>query len=284
MANMAMITRDVIEDELRLLNGLRSQYAEKKGSAAERKANATLEALDAQIDTTAEGNPMPALRDFVPDDEQALEPVVRMGYVASFVHALDSWAEQAANEAVTAILKAQGDDTTLDAIKAQFDEKRTYVEALFVVARTPAFDVDLHVHTEACQAERAELKGKALADHIAADSCPELELPTLRAARSTSRPTTKRSGKFASYYRIVDGERKYQPASQDTFSSFAWYHGQKILGNGGKIGSVKAAELEAFLKDQGVDSPMGKPWDVVGADGNSYGMDVTTPDTPDEEE
>lgn len=242
MTSSIAITRKGLEDEVNLLTALASQYKEKKGSAAQRKADATVEALGAEVDVNAEDSAMPRPGEFDLD----LTGKVRLGDLARFVHALDQWAEQAANEAVTAILKAQGDDTTLDAIKAQFDEKRTFVEALFKVA--PAFGV----------------------------SVDGLELPTLRAASSGSRTpgTSRRKGKFGHYYRVVSGVRHDQPASQDTLSSFAWYQGHNILGGDRPRNSVKADELTKWLSDHGVDSPMGKAWEVEGADGNTYGMEI----------
>lgn len=248
------ITRKGIDEEVNLLKALASQYAEKKGSAAERKANATVEALVTEVDVNDEDNPMPRPGQFDLD----LSGKVRLGDLARFVHSLDEWAEQVANEAVTSILKAQGDDTTLDAIKAQFDEKKTFVEALLKVA--PAFGVEVD----------------------------DVELPSLRAGRSSgSRSATpRRKGKFGHYYRIVSGVRHDQPASQDTLSSFAWYHGHNALGGDRPKNSVKVDEFTKWLSDHGVDSPMGKAWSVEGADGNTYGMDVidNSADTAGEEE
>lgn len=249
MSKSMAITRKGIDDEVNLLKALGAQYAEKKGSAAERKANATVEALDQPVDITDSENPIPAFP--MPEADQPL----RLGDLAVYVHSLDQWAEQVANEAVTAILKAQGDDTSLDAIKAQFDEKRTFVEALLKVA--PAFGV----------------------------SVDDVELPTLRAGRSSaSRPTSRRKGKFGHYYRVVSGVRHDQPASQDTLSSFAWYQGHNILGGDRPRNSVKADELTKWLSEHGVDSPMGKAWEVEGADGNTYGMEIVDNSATDQDE
>lgn len=258
MSKSMAITRKVIDDEVNLLKALATQYTEKKGSALQRKADAQLASLDDVISITTD-NPMPDVlvtSGVVGEDGEQVSPAsVRLGDLAVYVVELTAWAEQAANEAVTSKLKAEGDDNTLDAIKEQFDDKRTFVEALLKVA--PAFNVNVD----------------------------DVELPSLRASRSSgSRPATRRKGKFAHYYRLVNDERIDQPASQDTLSSFAWYQGHKILGNGGKIGSVKAADLEAWLKDHGVDSPMGKAWTVEGADGNTYGMEIVDPATDTSEE
>jgi hypothetical protein len=93
-------------------------------------------------------------------------------------------------------------------------------------------------------------------------------IPALRAHR-TSTGTRKPGSKTAVFYRVLaNGEERPQSDSQNTWSSFVYYHSAKF-GSAGERMSTDAAT--AYVKTLGVDSPMGKPWEIE-VNGVKYGM------------
>lgn len=254
MTANVMFDRATIEAEIVQLQALVDSIKERRGTAAKKLQDATLTALDMSVsfndsDTDAFTDKYIEAVDGIGDGKSA----VKLSDLAEYVQALNEWAEQLAHEAVTSILKANGQADNTAALKEQYDAKRTMIEAMVTL----------------CVAQKIDVSG--------------IVIPHLRAGRPPGTTTRKPGSKWAHFYRIVDGVRKDQSDSQNTLSSFAFYHGAKMTGSDER---VSTADLTAFLKTQGVDSPMGKPWSIE-VDGVTYGMDVeseATADTASEEE
>lgn len=254
------LTREYLDGEVAKLTALADSVKSKAGSAAKRQQEATDQAMGVDVTFSAEDT-LPTLAtvgalllDPAAEGKQYLP--INLGELATAVQALDEWAAQVANEAVTAILKAQGDDSTLDTMRAQYAKQKEVVEALLVVfAATTDIDVS------------------------------DITLPTLRAARATSTP--RRQGtKRGHFYRVIDGEKRYQSDNQDTQSSVAWYFGAVITEQTGKGSTnngkgVPVNELEAYLRKHVTDSPLGKPWEVE-REGVVFGYEIAS--ASDEEE
>lgn len=242
------LTREYLDGELTKLSALVDSIKVKQGSANQRLHDATLEALGTEITVDGDAAPKFGL------DSVNGQVVINLGYLAQYVKDVSEWAENVRDETVRGILKAQGNEDNLSALREQYVKQTEVVKALLVILPTVGVDVS------------------------------EVVLPQLRAGRSAS-PTKRTLGKrFAHFYRILpDGERRDQSDKQNSLSSMAWYYGEKITGigsaNQGK--GCSAAELDSFLRKQGIDSPNGKSWTFV-VDNVTYGMDVIT--AGDEEE
>lgn len=248
------LTREFFEGEVATLTAIVEQVKVKQGSASQRAKDATLTALGGDVTFTADDDlsALAGVFSLVADDDGDTH-VINLGDLATAVHNLNEWAAQIGNEAVTAILKAQGDDKSLATLKEQYTAQKEKVEALQTVFKLVP-DVDVS----------------------------DIELPTLRAARVSASPAPSRKGKRGTFYRIIDGERRPQSSRQDSMSSMAWYYGAVICerdGNGSSNNGhgVSAAELEAYLRKNVTDSPFGKAWTVermIGDKVVTYGMDV----------
>lgn len=253
------LTREYLDGELAKLTALADSVKAKQGSAAQRAREATEQAMGVDV-TFSDNDDVPrswlSLLGDVAEGEGAV--TVNLGQLAQAVHAIDEWAAQVANECVTGILKQAGDDNSLATLKEQYAKQRDVVEALVTVF-TAATDIDVS----------------------------DVVLPTLRAPRTTSAPS-QRKGKRGHFYRVVDGERREQSDQQDTLSSVAWYFGAAITEQTGKGSTnngkgVPTAELEKYLRAQGIDSPLGKPW-TLEREGVTFGMEIVGGDEAKSEE
>lgn len=246
-----MFNREAIEAEVVTLQALVDSIKEKRGSQAKLLQEATDQALSDMV--TFDAEQLPSWGDSV--EFNGKEASATLVDIAVYVQELNTWADQLRNEAVTAILKANGATDNVEALKAQYDSKRQLVEAMLIV----------------CNAQGIDVEG--------------IVIPALRVGRPPGSTSTRRSGsKYGHFYRVVDGVRKDQSESQDTLSSFTYYHGVKLMQQDDR---PSTAEVTAFLKTHGVDSPMGKAWtlDVIDADGKTvtYGMEIVG-ETASEEE
>lgn len=205
-----------------------------KGTVSDRRQLATWEALGSSFDDMS--------YDDKPFADEIPQPPTdgTLADVATWVVEVNAWAEQVADEVVTKILKAQSPDTgTLDALKAQYAEKRAMVDAMGVLMKAQGIDVS------------------------------DVTVPALKAGGGGSsgpRPV-KTSG--MTWYRIIDGEKRPQPDSQDKHSSMAYYYGKKIMGTEER---PSVDEFNKWLLDNGVKS-VTEPWSVE-VDGITYGMEI----------
>lgn len=254
---LAMATafdRKMLDAEIVQLSALVTAIKGQQGSAAKRHEAATLEALGTDVlveDVSVFSIPGPQL----PNEGAVTMSLAR---IAKYVADLNSWAEQAANEAVTVILKGQNDEGKLDALREQYKAKRELCEAYVTVLTSMKIDVS------------------------------DVEIPMLRGStgpRTSSAKTSK-----GRWYRIVKGMRKDQPDSQNTISSFAYYHGAALVGTPGEGSTangkgVPTDVLEKWLTKNVTEgaSPIGRSWSVE-VDGVTYGMDVVPDKAGDEEE
>lgn len=256
MTNNVMFDRKAIEAEVVQLQALVDSIKEKRGSAAVRTRNATLQALGETVDF--EWDNMPKFStEIIPLDQSGDNVRVGLGDIAQYVANVTEWAEQLRDEVVTSILKSNGQSDNVAALKEQYVAKRTLIEAMVTL----------------CQAQG-----------IAVD---DIKIPSVGGGRppgSTNVMKSKgTSSKFARYFRIIDDEKKYQADSQNTLSSFAYYHGHKVMQCDPH---VSTADFTKWLNDHGVDSPMGKPWSIE-VENVTYGMETTdnndTPEVSEEE-
>lgn len=246
-----MFNREAIEAEVVTLQALVDSIKEKRGNAAKRLQEATEQALTETV--TFDAEQLPSWGESV--EFNGKEATATLVDIAVYVQELDTWADQLRNEAVTAILKANGATDNVEALKAQYDSKRQLVEAMIVL----------------CKAQSIDVEG--------------IVIPALRVGRPPGSTNTRKSGsKYGHFYRVVDGVRKDQPESQDVLSSFTYYHGAKLMQQDER---PSTDQLTSYLKTHGVDSPMGKAWslDVIDADGKTvtYGMEIVG-ETASEEE
>lgn len=261
---MATLTQEGVDEEFAKLDALVAQLKKKAGSASQRKAEAKMAIMGGSVEV--EEADIEVLRKLVNvyDLTSSGKALVNLGDLAVSVCDALSWANQVGDEAVTAYLKAQGSDEDLTALKKAYEDQKTRCEALLTVAAViPGLD--------------ELVKGKVI--------------PTVRAPRSTggSKPA---GSSFGHFYRILpSGEKKYQSGGQDKLSSMAWYFGALMVGKPGEGDrydgkGIGVGELEAFLRANVTDSPIGKPWEyVVSTDAGdiTFGFEVTGT-TPDEEE
>lgn len=233
-----LFDRAAVEGEIVQLQALVDSIKEKRGNAAKRIADATLSALGQSVSFDIDSVPAAFVPDL--DGENA---TANLSDVAQYVEDLTSWADQLRNEAVTSILKANGQTDNVAALREQYTTKRTLVEAMKTLCEAQGIDVS------------------------------DIVIPHVGGGRPPGSTSTRKPGsKFARFYRVVSGERREQSDSQNTLSSFVYYHGQRMLGLESR---PSTAEVTAWLKTQGVDSPMGKSWSLD-VDGVTYGMDVET--------
>ncbi len=269
------IDRKTLDAEVVQLEALVSAIKSQQGSASERTRNATLTALGQDVvinsvDLQTFDFPVNTgwraddpNEDGTPAEDADGNPLgvevatFNLGSLASFVAELSSWAEQVANETVTTILKASTDSSNLDALREQYKAKREYVDALLLILNMQKIDVS------------------------------DVVIPALRGSGGPRNRSANKS--HQRWYRIVKGERKDQAPSQNSLSSFAYWHGAKLMGvvnqdgttNNGK--GVSSAALEQFLR-KGITDSLAKSWSVE-VDGVTYGMDIAdTPSDSSEEE
>jgi hypothetical protein len=249
MTNIASLSRESIEAEFTVLEALATQLKAKSGSIAQRRKDATLTALGSDVTFGADDD-VSAAQDLVDllsflgqtGDEQVS---FNLGDLATAAASFCEWAHAVGEEARDAVLKSQGNDEDLVAMREQFDEKVTDCKALVTVGKMMGIDV----------------RG--------------LEVPTLRAPRTTS--TASGASKHGHFYRVVDGVRKDQSGSQDTLSRYAWYHGASLMGvekgsaNQGK--GMPTNDVEAFIRTF-TDSPIGKSWSHTSPDGVTHNFEV----------
>lgn len=250
-----MFDRSTIEGEIAVLQALVDQVKEKKGNAAKRLAEATWTALDERIDVNGDDSPIAGFSGLLPVDT---EGTVRLGDLATYVHALDQWAEQQANEAVQAIVRKAGNVDNVDALVEQYRSGVEKVKAMITLAK--GFDVDT--------------KG--------------LEIPALRGGSVSTGSQSRRStsAKRQLFYRLLPGgERRDQSENQNSLSSMAWYYGAKIVGveqgSSNKGRGVTAKELEEYLRKNIDGFSLGKNWYIEAGD-TTYGMDVVEPSADDQ--
>lgn len=240
-----MFNREAIEAEVVTLQALVDSIKEKRGSQAKLLQEATDQALSDTVTFDLDSIPAPFNTHGSEDTFGAA-----LVDIAVYVQELNTWADQLRNEAVTAILKANGATDNVEALKAQYDSKRQLVEAMLIV----------------CNAQGIDVEG--------------IVIPALRVGRPPGSTNTRKSGsKYGHFYRVVDGVRKDQSESQDTLSSFTYYHGAKLMQQDDR---PSTAGVTAFLKTHGVDSPMGKAWSIE-SDGVTYGMEIVGETVSEEE-
>lgn len=87
-----------------------------------------------------------------------------------------------------------------------------------------------------------------------------------------SGPSVKVSG--AQYFRTVNGETTDQPASQNSVSSLAYYHGAKVMGQDNR---PSTDEFVKWAAEQGVDVKQATGWTLEGKD-VTVGMRVVAPE------
>ena len=180
--------------------------------------------------------------------------------VLAYAEALVEAAGQAMDEAVTAHLRKSKDDgaTSLTALRETFASKKEAADAM-----------------------------RNLLVQLGIEGAESITVPTLKGTGRVGTGTGKSAdSKGQQFYRLVNGERHEQQASQNKLSSVAWYFGAAIVGtdkgstNSGR--GVTTAELTKFLGDKGVTVTAGTPW-VYEVDATfSVGMDVTANGTDEE--
>lgn len=240
------LDRTTIEGEIAVLQALVDQVKEKKGNAAKRLAEATVTALSSVVTLDPDVVKLPT-------SEDVADGSIRLGDLATYVHALDQWAEQQANEAVQAIVKASGNVDNVEALVEQYRTGVEKVKAMLTLAES--FDVDV--------------KG--------------LEIPAMRGGSVSTGSQSRRStsAKRQAFYRLLPGgERRDQSENQNSLSSMAWYYGAKITGveqgSTNKGRGVTAKELEEYLRKNIEGFSLGKNWYIEAGD-TTYGMDVVEP-------
>lgn len=243
--------RETFVGEVAKLQALVDAIKTQRGSAAKRLQEATETALGQAVTFVVDDVPKPF--DVITHDEHGS---AILGDVAVYVQALTEWAEQIRNETVSAIVKADGLGDRLDVLKAQYENGRTYVDAMRVLLAAAKVDVS------------------------------DIETPSV--GRGGGRPAgTRTTGtKSFRFYRVENGIRKDQSDQQNSLSSFAFYHGAKITGvensptNNGK--GVPVGTLKSFLKSHEINAELlSTPW-AIDVDGVTYGLDVRS--NSDEEE
>jgi hypothetical protein len=248
------VSRGAYIERVETLRQLAEAIKVQKGSQVKRLADATHTALGKDVEVDV---PRIVFNMGVPKDDKV---TVNLGDFAVWLEDVNSYAEQVATEQRDLILKEASQGNTLDALKAQYEQGLKTVIALATILNQTDPDKTIGLNVE------------------------DVELPDLRGARSSG---TRRAGsKSATFYRIVDGVRKPQGDAQDNISSFAYWHGARLVGTPGKGSTnqgkgVPVDELEKFLRDNGHDSPRGKSWSIE-QNGVTYGMD-TVSDTSEEE-
>lgn len=247
MTTNVMFNRDAIEAEIVQLQALVSAIKEQRGSASKRLRDAIDQALteDVEFDATDAGFPQLNWEAFEDSGDRVhvQGPLVE---IATYVESINEWADQLRDEAVSLILKDQASVNNLDALKEQYHAKRTMVEAMITLCKAQKIDVD------------------------------GLAVPAIgggRPAGSKNSNTPRKPGsKWSRFYRVVNGERKDQSDSQNTLSSFAYYHGAKLMQVDERPST--AALTEYLRKQLGIDSPIGKSWFFT-VDDIGYGNEVS---------
>lgn len=222
------------------LQAIVDQVKDVRGTASARKAAALSDALTQDLPEGFKG------LGFIgrPTDGKAKT----LGQFAEFVALVNETADQIRDEMVTGILKANSPDTgTLDALKAQYAEKRALVDAMVTLMGAQGIDVS------------------------------DVTIPALsKSAGSASTTTRTVSTSGMHYYREIDGVRHDQSDTQDKLSSMAWYYGVKITGDSSNTTNkgvgVPASVLSEFLLANGIES-LTKPW-TYEVDGVTYGMEI----------
>lgn len=255
MTQSIQFDRKALDAQVIALQALVDSVKAQQGSAAKRIHDATLNALGEDVNFDQEDIPTPFNAH---GRSGSYSQGASLGDIAVYVQELNDWAEQLRDETVRVILKASGNSDNVTALKAQYADKRTLVEAMITLCKAQGFDVS------------------------------DVVVPALRVGRpvgSTNAPN-KPGSKFAHFYRVVNGERIEQSEMQNSLSSFAWYYGAKVTettGSANKGKGVPVSELDAYLRKNGVESPMGKPW-TIERDGVTYGMSTTEPEEASSEE
>lgn len=244
---------------------LADAIAAKKGSAQKRLADATLTALGHTVSVDLVDVPtMPKSAVSVSTTERDGEKVkvaaVQLGELSKFLVDITSWAEQMRNEAVKTVLDSQAGGDDVDALTTLFEAKVKMVKAMLEIA-----------------------------EQLSDEDVSDLAVPTLRRGRASSGGPSKGNTKRQLFYRVkTDGSRHNVGASQNTASSFAFYHGAAIVGSPGEGATNKGKgvpidQLENFLKLNIEGFSWAKPW-AIEADGVTYGMDVVDSGDDDTEE
>jgi hypothetical protein len=159
-----------------------------------------------------------------------------------------------------------------DSVAQVIDEATTKVRR----SKKDSTDKDLSALRETFATKRETAVAMAtMLVSIGADGASDVVIPTLKGTGKvggSSRSTA--SGNQAFWTRAKDGEKSFQPDSQNKYSSLAWYHGVKAGAeadaNKGKGSSAKA--LDTLL---GGRPEAGKAWEYTNpTTGFSIGMDV----------
>lgn len=146
----------------------------------------------------------------------------------------------------------------VDYVKAVREE---LVDLQYALARGGAAD-DSDVLKEQREELVNEIKGFVMAFG--------LDMPEIPKRSGGGRPRGSTNGSSdpkvkGQWYVVLGGQRKDMSTKQNSFSSVAWYHGHKLLGTGGAIGSVKVADLEQVTGKP----DMSKAWDAEFENGSS---------------
>lgn len=242
-----ILSRAAFIERVAKLRALHDAIREQKGSQAKRLADATTIALGVTVKAGTKDIPV---QDFITTNKGVSSFV--LGDLANYVQAMIEWADNVAREQRDLVLKEQATGDTYEALKAQYIEAHVAVTALATILN---------------QSDKDRTLGLNVTD---------IELPTAKVG--TRSPRMSAGVKNVTFYRIVDSVRKPQGDAQDNFSSFAYWHGAKMVGNPAKGSTnqgkgVPVDELESFVRSKGCDSPRGKAWSFE-QNGVTYGMDL----------
>lgn len=184
-----------------------------------------------------------AVKDDIVVPMPTYEGVTAYDDVMALAETIKSAADQAMDEAVTAYLAKQKDETgaSLTGLRETFKAKSEQAKAV-----------------------------QTMLIAVGVDGAAEIAFPSLKGTGKVGSAKVANS-KGQQFYRIIDGERRDQPASQNKFSSMAYYFGAAILGQDERPSSD---ELHKFLTAKGVDVAAGTAWSYDVSDGFTVGMDV----------
>jgi hypothetical protein len=241
---MAVLTQDGVNAEFAKLDSLAESLKAKTGTFAQRKREAGTVALGATFTFGKDDSVPESLGNLAAILHELHDPKskgVRLEALATQLQGVNEWAAHVHGEATAQVLKGTGGgEDELATLRTAFDDQRKRCEALMAVAEViPGMDV-----------------------LVAGKSIPQLRTPRASGGGGSA---TKR---FGTFYRITpDGQKRYQPDSQDKLSSVAWAFGALMLGkpgegdrNDGK--GVATPDLETHLRTI-TDSPLGKPWEYA---------------------
>lgn len=161
----------------------------------------------------------------------------------------------------------------LDAYRAMVTEGEEFL-AQMVAEGVAAIRSSSKGDVEKILAARNELVAKAKAYRTVLEGAGEKDLPAIPGTRSVSTGGTSSGGRAvstsqATYYRVVNGERTNQPATQNTLSSLVWYQSHHV---NGKRMSVRDFQAWA-LKTHKVDVKQAKAWSIKLNDSVTVGME-----------